>query len=259
MRTFKLTEKQFIIKINSRQAIRDALMQRKIPANKEKEVHSLRDKRGKIPEQEFDALLHELGADNLQIEESDDCKIVRETLAKRGIHNVIFDASLERGFDYYTGMIFEVFDTDEKNSRSVFGGGRYDNLMSLFGAEPLPAVGFGMGNVTIKNTLETYNLLPAYQPACHLLIASIAPENAEGAVSLAESLRQRDLNVAVDTTERKVKDKIKSASKLGILHLVCIGDDEEKTHSYTVKNLKTGEETVANDDTVRNIIFSQHE
>ncbi|MES2059647.1 MAG: ATP phosphoribosyltransferase regulatory subunit [Patescibacteria group bacterium] len=73
-------------------------------------------------------------------------------------NNVVSDPSLARGQTYYTGMVFEVFDTNPENKRALFGGGRYDNLLEMFGVEPLPTVGFGMGDVTIRDFLETHNL-----------------------------------------------------------------------------------------------------
>ena len=75
-----------------------------------------------------------------------------------GVTNAVFDPNIVRGFDYYTGMVFEVFDTHADNKRSLFGGGRYDNLLELFGVEPVPTVGFGMGDVTIRDFLETHKL-----------------------------------------------------------------------------------------------------
>lgn len=86
---------------------------------------------------------------------------IDELLAKletMNIKNVSFDPAIVRGFDYYTGMVFEVFDADPENRRSLFGGGRYDNLLELFGVEPVPTVGFGMGDITIRDFLETHKL-----------------------------------------------------------------------------------------------------
>jgi histidyl-tRNA synthetase len=80
---------------------------------------------------------------------------VLEELAKRGIKNATYDETLIRGFDYYTGIVFEVFDTNPENNRSLFGGGRFDELLALFGNDKVPATGFGMGDVTIKDFLET--------------------------------------------------------------------------------------------------------
>lgn len=75
-------------------------------------------------------------------------------------YNIVFDESLARGQTYYTGPVFEVFDKNTENPRALAGGGRYDNLLELFDVAPLPAVGFGMGDVTIKDFLETHKLGP---------------------------------------------------------------------------------------------------
>lgn len=72
--------------------------------------------------------------------------------------NVAFDESLARGQTYYTGMVFEIFDTNKENSRSIAGGGRYDNLLEMFDIEPVPTVGFGMGDITLRDFLETHGL-----------------------------------------------------------------------------------------------------
>ena len=74
--------------------------------------------------------------------------------------NMIFDESLARGQAYYTGTVFEIFDKDPENPRALAGGGRYDNLLELFDVEAVPAVGFGMGDITMKDFLETHKLLP---------------------------------------------------------------------------------------------------
>jgi histidyl-tRNA synthetase len=72
--------------------------------------------------------------------------------------NIIFDETLARGQTYYTGMVFEIFDTDKTNNRSIAGGGRYDNLLELFETELVPAVGFAAGDITMRDFLETHGL-----------------------------------------------------------------------------------------------------
>jgi histidyl-tRNA synthetase len=95
---------------------------------------------------------------DIKIEETEEIKTLLEKLKESGISNAEFDPKIARGFDYYTGIVFEVFDTNPENKRSLFGGGRYDNLLEMFGVEPLPTVGFGMGDITIRDFLETHNL-----------------------------------------------------------------------------------------------------
>jgi histidyl-tRNA synthetase len=81
-------------------------------------------------------------------------------LADSGITNARLDTELARGQAYYTGMVFEIFDTDPENPRALCGGGRYDNLLELFDVEPIPAAGFGMGDITVRDFLETHKLGP---------------------------------------------------------------------------------------------------
>lgn len=74
--------------------------------------------------------------------------------------NIVSDPTLARGQTYYTGMVFEIFDTNKENIRAIAGGGRYDNLLEIFEVDSIPAVGFGMGDITINDFLETHKLGP---------------------------------------------------------------------------------------------------
>jgi histidyl-tRNA synthetase len=90
----------------------------------------------------------------------EELKAFQEELVAVGIKNTQIDETLARGQSYYTGIVFEFFDTNPDNPRSICGGGRYDNLLELFDVEPVPAVGFGWGDITTKDFLETHGLLP---------------------------------------------------------------------------------------------------
>ncbi len=166
MKEFGAKDEDFEIKINDRKLINDIF--EKIGgagADTRAEVLHLLDKREKIDD--FDLRLErELGKEKRDeflemLEKTDSSKNLdklKEELKLKGLSNIIIDTKLARGFDYYTGMIFEVFDTHKDNRRSLFGGGRYDNLLEIFGVEPVPTIGFGMGDVTIRDFLETHNL-----------------------------------------------------------------------------------------------------
>jgi histidyl-tRNA synthetase len=171
---------------------------------------------------------------------------IKETLArlaKLGIKNAVFSPTLMRGFDYYTGIIFEVFDTDPRNRRSLFGGGRYDDLLGLFSAsatDKVPAVGFGMGDVTIRDFLETRGLLPKPQSPIDLYLCVFEEAQFSFAEHLASTLRAGGVSVAIDFTARKIGDQIKVADKKHIRHVVCIGDAEVTSGSFKVKDITTG-------------------
>jgi len=164
-----------------------------------------------------------------------------ELLKSSHVTNLEFDITLMRGFDYYTDIVFEVFDTDPANNRSMFGGGRYDGLISVFGVEPVESVGFGMGDVTLQNFLETHELLPTLKPETDLYVVLIG-EVYEQAQKVVQEFREMGLNVAVDLSGRKTDKQIKSATKLGIPYVLFIGEDELKEEQYQLKNLQSGEE-----------------
>lgn len=180
-----------------------------------------------------------------ELQNHDGLKMIEELiliLESSGIRNIIFKPSLMRGFDYYTGIVFEVFDTGKENRRSLFGGGRYDDLLDIFGSEKVTAVGFGMGDVTIRDYLETYNLMPKFRPTTDLYICKLDAKHMKDVNIVADTLRKSGVNVAVDLTHKKLGDQIKSAVKQSIPYVICIGDDEIKSGKFKLKELETGKE-----------------
>jgi len=158
-----------------------------------------------------------------------------------GIKNIEFDFSIMRGLDYYTDIVFEVVDSDPENNRSMFGGGRYDGLVGLFGVEPLPTVGFGMGDVTLQNFLESRGLCVKLKTECDIY-AVLVGDVYEEARNVIKKLRSSGLNIAFDITGRKPASQIKTAVKKGIKYCLFIGAQELTGNKLTVKNLQTGEE-----------------
>jgi len=162
-------------------------------------------------------------------------------LKASGISNAVFDITLMRGFDYYTDVVFEVFDTNPDNNRSMFGGGRYDGLVGLFGVEPVPTVGFGMGDVTFTNFLEVHGLLPQLESETELYVIPIGDVYTKLQPTLHE-LRGEGVNVAIDTSGRKLDKQIRTAEKKGITNILFVGESELENGQFNLKNIKTGEE-----------------
>ena len=181
---------------------------------------------------------------------------LRTQLEHLGVTNMIVDTSITRGFDYYTGMVFEVFDTDPQNRRSMFGGGRYDNLLSLFGGESIPAVGFGMGDVTAKDFLTAHNLIPDYAPATEAMICIVEKDATAHAVQLAQDLRRSDIAAAVNFSGKKIGDQIRQADKMKIPFVIAVGTKERMSGRYNVKNLSTGNEMELPADRIAEHLFS---
>ena len=162
-------------------------------------------------------------------------------LSSANITNARFDITLMRGLDYYTGTVFEVFDTNSENSRSLFGGGRYDGLVGLFGVEPIGTVGMAIGATTMEDFLRTHGLLPKLRPTTHVGIVAIG-ESLKGALAAADELRTLGVNVEVDITGRKFDKQLRALDKKDVPFALIVGEDEIASGDYTLKNLESGEE-----------------
>lgn len=179
-----------------------------------------------------------------EILESDPVREVRSLftiLGERGITNARFDIGLMRGFDYYTGTVFEVFDNHPDNRRAMFGGGRYDGLVGLFGGEQLPTVGAAPGATTTEDFLRSHDLVPELPSTTDVYLIVLGGA-LKGAQRLATQLREEGVRVAVDLTERKLDKQIKAAVKMKIPYLLFIGEEELKTGQYSLKDIATGAE-----------------
>ncbi len=264
MKSFGAKESDFEIKISSRKLM-NAIFSNwyEIDDQKSKALQKLLDKKSKMDEEVFRGEAEKIigkpfeflnlskGSSDYQeamafpaiLQAKQEIDSIIEALNKKGIKNVSYDETIIRGFDYYTGTVFEVFDTNPENNRSVFGGGRYDNLLSLFGGDSLPAYGFGMGDVTIRDFLETRGLLPKYSSSAEIMVCVIDEASREYADAVADELRATGKNVAVNYTYKSIGDQIKSAVKQAIAYIIVIGEEEAKNKSYKIKNLDTGAET----------------
>ncbi len=215
-------------------------------------ITRLNDRRDKIDAHTYRHELKEIVGDGLLVEEiimmldnSDEQTDVVIGLAELGITNVVFNKSLARGFDYYTGTVFEIKDVSGENNRSLLGGGRYDNLTEMFGGEPIPGIGFGMGDVAVRDFLETHKLLPKELRTNSATIAVIPTDTEHNlaAQKIAKTIRDVGIPVTTDISTRKIGKKISDAADKGISYVVVVGEDEVASQNFVLKNLKTGEST----------------
>ncbi len=249
----------YVIRINNRQFINYMMVQYLgLDDVQAQQMVKLFDRRGKITQSDFeeqaglifgdengdrfqkieqllsattlDQLPDELrGADSLQQMET-----LFTKLKIAGVESVVFDATLMRGLDYYTGTVFEVFDTHPENNRSLFGGGRYDGLVSAFGAEPISAVGMAPGSTMIENFLAVRDLTPAYRPSASITIVVI-DEAHDTAAAVASSLRKAGVAVSVDISRRKLDKQLKTALKRAVSHIIFVGPED--TDTFMLKDL----------------------
>jgi len=164
-------------------------------------------------------------------------------LEKKGINNALFDVTIMRGFDYYTGIVFEAVDKHPENNRSMLGGGRYDGLVGLFGVASVPTVGFGWGDVTLENFLKLHHLLPDLVNETSLYVCLVG-DVAGLADDAINEFRKQGVNIAVDYSGKKLGDQIKNADKAHIKHALIVGEDEVNSGKFKIKNLESGKEYV---------------
>lgn len=197
--------------------------------------------------------LEELPAPLLQNPSVAALKELMSKLAELKITNVAFDPSLMRGFDYYTDIVFEVYDNDPENNRAMFGGGRYDGLMSLFDVEPLATVGFAMGDVTLVNFLTAHGLLPKLRTETDLYLITIGNVQ-EAAKRIAMNLRQMEVNTAHDISGRSADKQIKAAVKKGLRYVLFVGEKELANEQYVIKDLQSGTEETHSIERIASIV-----
>ncbi|MFT7507036.1 MAG: histidyl-tRNA synthetase [Acidimicrobiales bacterium] len=155
---------------------------------------------------------------------------------------VIFDPTIIRGFDYYTGIVFEIIDLHPENNRSMMGGGRYDNLTELFGGEPIPGIGFGFGDVTLRDFLISHDLMTTDITAPTLSILPTEVTHNLEAQKIAQAFREAGVSTSVDLSSKKVGKKISLASERFIHYVLVLGEDEIQNKTYTMKNLMEDDE-----------------
>lgn len=267
MKQFGATDQMYVIRINSRDLINHMMASYlQLDAVASQMMIKLFDRKDKMAVEDFVAqaadifgqdaaqtglerinklvnagTVDELPVELSQITAVTQLKDLFDHLQKSGVTNVRFDVTLMRGFDYYTGMVFEVFDLHPDNNRSMFGGGRYDGLVGLFGADPVPTVGFAPGLTPTELFLTTHGLLPDLQSTTEVGIV-VVDDSIDGALSLAKQLREEGVNAEVDITGRKLDKQIKSVIKKGIPYMIFVGSDEIKNAIYTFKDVTTTEE-----------------
>jgi histidyl-tRNA synthetase len=255
----------FVIRVNSRTLLSAACKAAGFDTDEAVKNYSrLLDRKSKMTHEEFVAGLGANRIDPLSIiaddsdatvtEEKEILLDLIEAFEARGMTNVVFDPEIVRGFDYYTGMVFEVFDTNPENPRSILGGGRYDELVSMFGAEPIPCVGFAIGDVTLMDFLETHGIAPEASSAPEIYIGTPSEADFFAAQNFAYTLRGAGVRTLVNSTNKSLGDQIRDASRRGIPYFIAFGEQEASSDVLRIKTLATSEENSLSADEVASFI-----
>lgn len=242
----------FKLRLNSRKLINAVIP----PVTNQTALIRLLDKFEKLSPIDFQTKLSEFGLSSEQmvlltdflsnkLEPDEDTKYLINQLTALGYSDwVQFYPNLMRGFDYYDGMIFEVFDTKPENSRAMFGGGRYNGLAKIFGGQSFPAVGCAPGDETTKLFLESWNLLPELKTSpTQILITIFGPEYALNSLQLANNLRIKGISVEVYPDDSaRIDRQLKYASVKKIPYIAILGPEEVEKGIITLKNMMTGQQ-----------------
>jgi histidyl-tRNA synthetase len=267
LKAFGATDDMFVVKINNRRVINFMMSEYLgLDGVQSQLMIKLFDRKNKITNEDFRDQAIEIFGDQAApeglkkiaallmaksiaelpdiIRENDAMKEVAELfrlLERQGVKNTKFDITLMRGLDYYTGTVFEFFDTNPENARSLYGGGRYDGLVGLFGAEPISAVGMAPGLTMTELFLQSHDLIPKLPSTTEVYLVVLG-DSLEGASQLATELRNEGVTVELDITGRKLDKQLKTAVKKDIPFIIFVGEKELKSEVYPFKDTASSEE-----------------
>ena len=252
-----LTPQQVNILVNNRKLMDAQFEQLGIPPEQRPEVLRLIDRRDKMSPREWEGYAKEIGLSQDQfnglVQRISDKELWKQSpelqrffpaIKALGVEEYVqFAPQIIRGLQYYTGTVFEAWDL-QGEFRALFGGGRYDNLVSDVGGEPLPAVGFALGDMVITLLLEQFNCLPENRGAspAPVLVTVFDEESLDASMRLAANLREAGLKVACYPEPAKLGKQFKYADRMGMRVAVVLGPDERSRGEVAVKDLRTGEQ-----------------
>ena len=256
------------IYVNNRRLMDAALEELGFPPEMRRPVFRLIDRLDKLTPAEWEAQARDLGLDGEQIrglrqlleqrtlwERSEELRrFFRAVEALNVAEYVAYNPAIIRGLEYYTGTVFEARDR-EGRFRAILGGGRYDNLVADVGGEPIPGVGFAMGDMVISLVLEHYGKRPRLDvvPA-QVLVTVFDEDHLLPAYRFAQTLREAGLNVLTYPKPARLSKQFRYANRLGVRVTVVLGPDEMAQDAVTLKHMETGEQvTVPRDQALSQI------
>jgi len=184
------------------------------------------------------------GSDPVVAQAVSDLHEYRRILDGLGLGTFVeIDLRIVRGLAYYTGIVFELFDR-QGELRAICGGGRYDRLLELVGGEPLPAVGFGMGDVVLTELLKERGLIPRPDRSVDVFVVAIDADLRELALEIAAAQRAAGLSVLYPLRAVSVRKQFASAASEGARWVVILGPDEVANGQAVLRNMETGEEAL---------------
>ena len=259
-----LSAKEIRVFINDRRILNSILSQISVPQEMHSEVLVIMDKRDKISIEALSKLLQDIGMSTTQVDQlneyllkSDLIELKKDLNDTQGIdelQNLMdmmetagfsdylqFDISIVRGLSYYTGAVFEV-NSPAKQHRAICGGGRYDSLLSTYGGEIVPAVGFGFGDVVVLDVLKDLERFPELPRKLDYTIIPFAREQVGTALNIAAILRQQGSTVECNFSMKKMKKTLQQAGESGAAKAILLFPDELSENKVVIRDLRLHEQ-----------------
>ena len=259
-----LSAKEIRVFINDRRILNSILSQISVPQEMHSEVLVIMDKRDKISIEALSKLLQDIGMDTTQVDQlneyllkSDLIELKKDLNDTQGIdelQNLMdmmetagfsdylqFDISIVRGLSYYTGAVLEV-NSPAKQHRALCGGGRYDSLLSTYGGEIVPAVGFGFGDVVVLDVLKDLERFPELPRKLDYTIIPFAREQVGTALNIAAILRQQGSTVDCNFSMKKMKKTLQQAGESGAAKAILLFPDELSENKVVIRDLRLHEQ-----------------
>ncbi|HHZ77983.1 MAG TPA: histidine--tRNA ligase [Deltaproteobacteria bacterium] len=259
-----LTAKDIRVFINDRRILNSILSQISVPQEMHSAVLVIMDKRDKISTEALSKLLQDLGMSTIQVEQLneylsksdlnelkkdlndthgiEELQNLMDLMVTAGYSNYLqFDISIVRGLSYYTGAVFEV-NSPEKQHRAICGGGRYDSLLSAYGGETVPAVGFGFGDVVVLDVLKELQRFPELPRTLDYTIIPFAAEQVGIALKIAAELRSQGSTVDCNFSMKKIKKTMQQANESGAKNTILLFPDELAEDKVVIRDMQLHEQ-----------------
>ncbi len=270
LRSVGLSPELALIYVNNRRLMDSEFDALGISNEKRIEVSNLVDRRSKMEPAKWDAYAFEIGLSQPQLDglknilgnfdlwkKSEELTRLFSALEALGVKEYVkFDPNIMRGLLYYTGTVFEAFETSGSLKRAVLGGGRYDNLLADVGGQPVSGIGFAMGDVVMGIILQEKGLLPefALTPA-QVLVTLFDEKLSNESFKLVTELRNAGVNAMAFSEPVKLPKQFKFADKMKMKLALVLGPDEVEKSQVVIKNLVTGEQVqVAREALVQSVM-----
>ena len=265
LRSVGLTPERAAIYVNNRRLMDSEFDAFGLAPESRLDVSNLVDRRTKMDPAKWDSYALELGLTQTQLDglkgilgnfdlwkNSEELVRLFSALKALGVSEYVkFDPNIMRGLLYYTGTVFEAFETSGSLKRAILGGGRYDNLLADVGGQPLSGVGFAMGDVVAGIVLQEAGLVPEFAPTPAAVLVTVFDEAMWlKSFELAAQLREAGINAMVFPEPAKLQKQFKFADKMKIKLAVTVGPDEAANGQAAVKNLMTGEQVTVQREAV---------